>query len=82
MLFKILISAIRGCAGHAPCDKRCVAGGDRAVAGGAAGDEPRSPGDAGRGAGHPPQEARDLQVRPDEEEDEGQVGAGGPSAHH
>ena len=51
------------------------------MAGGAAGHEPRPPGDASRGAGDPPQEARDLQVRPDEEEDEGQVGAG-RGAHH
>ena len=52
------------------------------MAGGAAGDEPRPPGDAGGGAGHPPQEARDLQVRPHEEKDEGQVWVGGPSPHH
>ena len=51
------------------------------MAGGAAGDEPRPPGDEGRGAGDHTQEARDLQVRPDEEEDEGQVGTG-PCTHH
>lgn len=51
------------------------------MAGGAAGDEPRPPGDAGRGAGDHTQEARDLQVRPHAEEDEGQGGSG-PGRHH
>ena len=51
------------------------------MAGGAAGDEPRPPGDAGRGAGDHPQEAGDLQVRPHAEEDEGQGGSG-PRSYH
>ena len=82
MILNICVSATRGCPSHAPGHQRRAAGGDGPVAGGAAGDEPRPPGDEGRGAGGRPQEPRDIQVRPHEEEDEGQGRAPRPRPDH